>query len=312
MGPAPPYDPINEAEYLVQGDLADAEYDDVLPSIASTYSAESDRLIMGTGVSGPRVLNFAPLLDLEDVPLNRIIERIAAACKAAVGSDVEIEFAMVLDETGTQGRRDAGMKGPGGSAPHRFGFLQLRPTRVADELVEIRELELSGPAVLVATETVLGNGTYDNLRDVVYVKPEVFEAKHTPAIAAELEAVNQGLVAAGRTYVLIGFGRWGSSDPWLGIPVTWPQISGARVIVEATLPELNVDPSQGSHFFHNMTSFRVQYLTVRHTGPYPVDWDWLARLPAVAETAFIRHVRTPGPLCVKVDGRAGRGVILHE
>jgi hypothetical protein len=312
MGPPPAYDPINEAEYLVQGDLADAEYDGVLRPIASTYSAESDRMIIGTGVSGPRVLNFAPILDLEDVPLNRIIERISAACKEAVGSDVEIEFAMTLNGAGTQARRHDGPDEAAGQPLHRFGFLQLRPTRVADELVEVSENELSGPSVVVATETVLGNGTFDNICDVVYVRPDVFEAKHTRAIAAELDSVNQRLVSEGRAYVLIGFGRWGSSDPWLGIPVTWPQISGARVIVEATLPEMNVDPSQGSHFFHNMTSFRVQYLTVRHTGPYRINWDWLARLPAIAETEFVRHVRTLGPLRVKVDGRAGRGVILHE
>ena len=304
MGAPPPYDPINEAEYLVQGDLSDAEYDDVLRPIASTYSAESDRLIIGTGVSGPRVLNFAPILDLEDVPLNRIIKRISAACKEAVGSDVEIEFAMALDGTIAQEGE--------GRPLHRFGFLQLRPTRVADELVEVGENELNGPSVLVATETVLGNGKFENICDVVYVKPEVFEARHTRAIAAELELINRSLASEERTYVLIGFGRWGSSDPWLGIPVTWPQISSARVIVEATLPEMNVDPSQGSHFFHNMTSFRVQYLTVRHSGSYRINWDWLSRLPAIAETEFVRHVRTPGPLRVKVDGRAGRGVILHE
>ena len=312
MGSPPQYDPVNEAEYLVQGDLADAEYDGVLRPIASTYSAESDRLIIGTGAPGPRVLNFAPILDLEDIPLNRIIERISAACKEAVGSDVEIEFAMTLDGAGTQPPRQTGAEEAARQPLHRFGFLQLRPTRVADELVEVRESELSGPSVLVATETVLGNGTYDNICDVVYVRPDAFNAKLTRAIALELDSINQRLVSEGQTYVLIGFGRWGSSDPWLGIPVTWPQISGARVIVEATLPEMNVDPSQGSHFFHNMTSFRVQYLTVRHTGRFRIDWDWLARLPAMAETELVRHVRTPGRLRVKVDGRAGRGVIMHE
>lgn len=311
MGPPPPYDPINEAEYLVQGNLADAEYDGVLRRVASTYSAESDRLVLGTGVPGPRVLTFAPLLDLEDVPLNRVIERVAAACKAAVGSDVEIEFAMTLDHPGDSaagGDTTARRTGP----PHRFGFLQLRPTRVADETVEVGGEELAGPRVLAATECVLGHRLLEDVCDVVYVKPSSFEARHTRAVAAEIEAINQRLADEGRFYVLIGFGRWGSSDPWLGIPVTWPQISAARVIVEATLPDMNVDPSQGSHFFHNLTSFRVPYLTVRHTGPHGIDWGWLDRLPAVQEAAFVRHVRTPAPLCVKVDGHAGRGVILHE
>lgn len=306
MGPPPPYDPINEAEYLVQRSLADAEYDGVLRHIASTYSADSDRLTLGVGTPGPRVLTFAPILDLQDIPLNRVIQRVSAACKEAVGSDVEIEFAMTLDQPA------GGSAGGRSLAPHRFGFLQLRPTRVADEHVEVGEDELTGPSVLLATDAVLGNGTLDHLTDVVYVMPAGFEARHTRAIAAELEAINRRLVTQGRTYVLIGFGRWGSSDPWLGIPVTWPQISNARVIVEATLPDMDVDPSQGSHFFHNMTSFRVQYLTVRHSGPYRIDWDRLADWPEVEKTEFIRHVRLPDPLRIRVDGRSGRGVISYK
>ncbi len=312
MGPAPPHDPISEAEYLVQAELADAEYDGTLRFTASTYSAESDRLVIGTGVPGPRLLSFAPLLDLEDVPLNRIIKLVSDACKAAVGSDVEIEFAMTLgNSSGRPARPSAAAAGHESPAQHRFGFLQLRPTRVADEDVEVGEQEMAGPCVLLATETVLGHRQLDDLHDVVYVKPAVFEAKHTRAIMGELAAINQRLASEDRTYVLIGFGRWGSSDPWLGIPVTWPQISRARVIVEATLPEMNVDPSQGSHFFHNLTSFRVPYLTVRHTGTYRIDWKWLDDLPPITETEFVRHVRAPRPLCVKVDGRAGRGLILH-
>ncbi len=297
MGPPPAYDPITEAEYLVSGSLGDAEFDSVLRPIASTYSAESDRLTLGTGNPGPRVLTFAPILELGDIPLNAIIERLSVCCKEAVSSDVEIEFAVTLD--------------PQHGLPARFGFLQLRPTLVANGLVEVSEDDMRSRHALVATESVLGNGALDNLEDVVYVKPETFEAKHTRAIAAELDGANRALVAAARPYVIIGFGRWGSSDPWLGIPVTWPQISGARVIIEATLPEMNVDASQGSHFFHNITSFRVQYLTVRHSGPYEIDWEWLNRLPAVTETRFVRHVRTPRPLRVRVDGRTGRGVVMQ-
>jgi len=304
MGPPPPYDPINEAEYLVQGDLADAEYDGTLEQTVSTYSAESDRLVIGAGASGPRVLTFAPILELEDVPLNRIVRRLSTSCKEAVGCDVEIEFAMTLrgESRGREANRELS----------RFGFLQLRPTRVADEAVEVSEGDLHGPGVLVATDRVLGNGASDDITDVVYVKPEVFNAQHTRVIAAEVDAANRKLSAEGRGYVLIGFGRWGSSDPWLGIPVTWPQISNARVIVEATLPEMNVDPSQGSHFFHNMTSFRVHYLTVSHAGPHRIDWERLGRLPAVNEATYVRSVRALKPLRIRVDGRAGRGVILHE
>ncbi len=298
MGQPPPYDPINEAEYLLHASLAEAEQDDVLRFLASTYVAEADRLVIGTGHDGPRVLTFAPILDLEDMPLNKVIRRLIEACKAAVGGDVEMEFAVTLD------RRTA--------LPARFGFLQLRPMMISDEAVDLTEEALMSQQALVATDAVLGNGVIEGLTDVVYVKPEVFEARLTPSVAAEVEQLNRRLVEAGRPYVLIGFGRWGSSDPWLGIPVTWPQISGARVIVEATLPEMNVEPSQGSHFFHNISAFHVHYLTVSHAGPYRIAWPRLSALPAEAETDLVRHVRTPAPLRVRVDGRSGRGVILLE
>ncbi len=298
MGPPPAYDPINETEYLVRGSLSDAEQDGVLRPLVSTYDAGSDRLVLGMGRPGPRVLTFAPLLELEDVPLNRIVLHLATGCKAAVGADVEIEFAMTL-------------RPHSDGLPARFGFLQLRPTLVSRDQVELRDEDLASPRALVATPTVLGNGVYEGLHEVVYVRPQSFEARHTPAIARELEEINRGLATRGTPYILIGFGRWGSSDPWLGTPVTWPQISHARIIVEATRPDMDVEPSQGSHFFHNVTSFRVQYFTVRHGGPGRIVWDWLDRLPAVSETPLLRHVHSPEPLDARVDGRTGRGVILH-
>lgn len=292
---AAPYDPINEAEHLVECGLDAAEWDDVLKFIASTYDAGGDRLVLGTGSPGPRVLTFGRILELDDIPVNQAVRWLAECCRATLGTDVEIEFAMTFDRrTGDDAR---------------FGFLQVRPMMVAGEAVEVSEAELGGSDVVVASEMVLGNGEDRTLTDVVYVKPASFEAKHTPALALEVEALNQRLRDEGRRYVLIGFGRWGSSDPWLGIPATWPQLSGAKVIVEATLPDMNVDASQGSHFFHNMISFQVLYFTVRHTGAYAVDWAWLDQCPAVAETQFLRHVRLERPLQVRVDGRQGRGVI---
>jgi hypothetical protein len=130
-------------------------------------------------------------------------------------------------------------------------------------------------------------------------------------MAKELEDINRSLVADGRRYLLIGFGRWGTSDPGLGIPVAWGQISGARAIVEATLPDVQPDLSQGSHFFHNLLSFRVLYLSVEHHGPHRIDWDWLERQPVVQSTAHVTHVRLPKPLEVRVDSASGRGVIQY-
>ena len=295
MGRPPAYDPTTETEYLVQPNLAEADYDGTLRFVASTYDPQSDRLVMGTGSAGPRAVTFAPILELPDIPLNRLIKSLLELSERAVGAEVEIEFAVTLD--------------PKDGLPAHFGFLQVRPMLVSDELVELTPEEMCGSEVLVASEKVLGNGVVDTLQDVLYVRPDTFEACHTPAIAAELETLNAQLVAAGRPYLLVGFGRWGSSDPWLGIPVEWPQISGAKVIVEATTPDMNVDPSQGSHFFHNITSFRVSYFSVHHAGDHRIDWDWLARQERVAETRFARHVRLTHPLRVKVDGRTSRGVI---
>jgi hypothetical protein len=133
----------------------------------------------------------------------------------------------------------------------------------------------------------------------------------TPAIAQQLDLINRQLSEQHRPFLLIGFGRWGSSHPSLGIPVVWSQISGARVIVETTLPEMNVELSQGSHFFHNLSSFRASYFMVRHDGRFAIDWAWLNRQPTVQETEFVRHVRCVNPLTVRVDGRNARGVILR-
>ncbi|HEY3296352.1 MAG TPA: PEP/pyruvate-binding domain-containing protein [bacterium] len=298
MGKPPAFDPIKETEYMLQPGLREAEEDDALRFVASTYDAASDRLSPGTGVDGPRVLDFAPILDLNEVPLNNLLKRLLKRCEEAIGAPVEIEFAMTLDSR----RR----------VPPRFGFLQVRPMMVSHEQVDLEEENLEGPNVLAASSTVLGNGTVNTLCDVIYVRPEVFEARHTRQVAAQIATMNRALVDAKRPYLLVGFGRWGSSDPWLGIPVNWSDISAAKAIVEATLPEMNVDLSQGSHFFHNLSSFQVSYFAVRHDGMYHVDWDWLDQQHTVAQTPFVRHVHLEKPLRIVVDGRSGRGVIYHE
>lgn len=289
------YDPVAETEYLVEADLQAAEEDAVLGPLASTYEPNSDRLSIGTGAAGARVLTFAPLLVLEKLALNDIVRAMLALAEQAVGAAVEIEFALTIE--------------PGRTPPARFGFLQARPMRIAVDGVEATEESLAGPEVIVASESVLGHGVSENLADVVYVRPERFDLAHTREIAQEIALLNRGLAAAGRHFLLIGFGRWGSSDPWLGIPVGWAQISEARAIVEASLPQAQPDPSQGSHFFHNLMSLGVPYFTVRHTGPYAVDWPWLDAQAAVTETAFVRHVRFPAPLRIEADARTGRGVI---
>jgi hypothetical protein len=298
MGKIPSPDPIRETEYLLEGNLADAEQDGVLQQVASTYDPQADRVIVGTGSTGPRVLDFSPLLTLNEIPLNDLVRNLLQICEEATGHPMEIEFAVNFNQ--------------GGAGPARFGFLQVRPMLISKDHVEVGEQELHGDHVLVASEQVLGNGQVESIKDVVYVMPDAFSAKNTWLIAAELDEMNRCLLEVNRPYVLMVIGRLGTADPWLGIPVKWGQVSGARVIVETISPEMNVDMSQGSHFFHNVTCLRVLYFSTDKTGQYPVRWEWLDRQKKVGELQFVRHVVLDKPLSVKVDGQSGRGVISYE
>jgi len=298
MGKPPAFDPIAEAEYLIKSDLAAAEYDDTLEYVASTYNAQSDRLSPGIGIAGPRVVNFAPILDLERVRLNQVVRTMLSLCEEAFNTPIEIEFAMTFPHRA-------------GSDTTRLGFLQVRPMVVSEEQVEISDSDLMNPAVLAASKHAMGNGVNDSIQDVVYVKPDKFEARYTRTIAAQLDKLNTVLLSDNQQYLLIGFGRWGSSDPWLGIPINWGQICGSKAIVETTLPNMNIEPSQGSHFFHNMSSFEVSYFTINYDDRPGIDWNWLDTQKTITETEFVKHVHLANPLSIKVDGRTGRGVILR-
>ena len=295
MGELPFYDPAKETEYLVKLDLNEAQKDKTLKFLASSYDRQSDRIYPGPSSTGPNILNFAPLLVMNQIPLNDLIIKLLKICEEALNAPVEIEFALTLD--------------PEKGLPARFGFLQVRPMVVSHEEVNISPEELTSELAIVSSESVLGNGIVNYLHDIIFVKPEKFESKYTRQIAAEVEQLNEAIKKSDRKYILIGFGRWGSADPWLGIPVDWGQISGAKIIVECTLPEMNVDLSQGSHFFHNLSSFQISYFSVKHTRKYQIDWDWLKKQETIGETEFVKHIKLPEPVKVKVDGRTGRGVI---
>ncbi len=297
MGKPPAYDPVSEVEYMVQAGLKDAEADETLRFVASTFDPTRNRVIPGTGSRGGRIVDFAPLLVLEQLPLNNIVRALLAASESALGAKVEIEFAATMEQQ------------PGGEASLRVGFLQVRPMAVSSDVVEVSAADLTSPNAIVAADRVMGNGVQDSIRDIVFVRPENFGPMRTPEIAKELEAINRQLTSEHRAYVLIGFGRWGSSHPSLGIPVDWSQISGAKTIVEATLPEMNVELSQGSHFFHNLSSFHASYFMVRHDGPFPIRWEWLNAQPVISESELVRHVRPAAPVSVRVDGRSSRGVV---
>jgi len=298
MGKPPTYDPIQETEYLFEGNLGHAEEDGALREIASTYDPQSDRIMMGTASPGPRVLDFSPLLELDDIPLNDLLRELLTKCEDALGNPVEIEFAVNLDQNGDKSAR--------------FGFLQVRPMLLSDDSVAIEEEELCGDHVFIASKQVLGNGQSDSIKDIVYVKPDTFTAKDSWLIASELEEMNRHLLDAGISYLLVVIGRLGTSDPWLGIPVNWGQVSGAKVVIEASSSGMNVEMSQGSHFFHNVTCLRILYFSMDNTGEYPLNWGWLAGQTVLHDSTFVRHVELNKPLHVKVNGKSSWGVICHE
>jgi hypothetical protein len=241
-------------------------------------------------------VTFAPLLKQRLFPLAELLEELMALGQEGMSAPVEIEFAVNLSTPGT---------------PSEFGFLQMRPLALAGELEELEIGEPEPERVLCRSSCVLGNGKVDVLRDLVVVDFENFERAHSRAAAQQVGRLNAHLLHEGRPYLLIGVGRWGSSDPWLGIPVTWDQIAGARVIVEAGFRDFKVAPSQGTHFFQNLTSFHVGYFTVNpEAGEGVVDWAWLARQPALESSSGVRHLRLDAPLVVLMDGQHNEGVIL--
>ncbi len=296
MGKITEYDPTQETEYLIYLDLEEAEKAGNLNNVASTLSCEDDRINPGIAGAGARVINFAPILQCTSIDLNDVIKRILLLTEEKLGERVEIEFAVNIDQNND-------------NKPY-FGFLQVRPLAVSNNEVNITKNDFDKKSYLVKPDVAMGNGEADNVVDIVYVKPDIFNPLNSREIADEIEAINEVLLEQDRRYLLIGFGRWGTSDPWLGIPVNWSQISGVKAIVEATLPQLQSDFSQGSHFFHNVFSSGVFYFHVHQDQEARINWKWLYKQAVITDAKYVCHVRTEKALTIKVDGRSGEGVIL--
>lgn len=275
---------------------ANCAADKTLKYIFSTYDPDSDMLWEGCVGRGRKVVTFANILQHEAFPLAKTIARLLEIGQKEMGRPVEIEFAMNI-------RPDAEMAD--------FYLLQIRPIVDSKQRVE-EDLSLIPEAdTIITSHSVLGNGIMNDVDTFVYVKTAEYDAAANPETATEIAAINERLLHEERGYVLVGPGRWGSSDPWLGIPVKWAHICGARVIVEQGLQQYQVDPSQGTHFFQNLTSFGVGYFTINpFRGDGHFDISILDALPAEEETAHVRVVRLPAPCTVKMDGRRQRGVVM--
>ena len=290
---------------LIEGDdatlsrlpLGEAQEQGVLEYCASTWDVQNNRIQVGGDTGGPRVVNFAYILKYDSFPLARILEVVLEFVKGAMGTPVEIEFAVDLT--------------PAKNGKANFYILQIKPLLGDLEEYNLDLSEVDRKQLVLYSDRAMGNGRIDGLRDVIYVDPEPFDRARTVEMTRELEELNNLLKRENRHYILIGPGRWGSRDPWLGIPVNWNHISNVKVIVEAELPEFKVDPSLGSHFFHNVTSMNIGYFDIPcNSGGNFIDWQWLRSYPAAHRSEHLVHLRFTDPLVAKMDGRKRISVIF--
>jgi len=278
-------------------DLDAAEADGTLPPVASTYSVDNEAVYDGVSRPGVRIVSFAPMLKHNLFPLATILETLVKAGEHALDIPVEIEFAVRLPSHSGEAAE--------------FGFLQIRPLTLSRDHQDLSVGDVDPQQLLCQSNKVLGNGRVKNLYDLVVVDSQRFERSRSQEVARAVAHFNAVLSAANRPYLLIGVGRWGSNDPWLGIPVEWDEISGARVIVEAGFRDFRVTPSQGSHFFQNLTAFQIGYFTVNpDAGEGSVDWDWLTEQPSVDEDGCVRHLRFDAPMRVIMNSRTSQGVVF--
>jgi len=277
--------------------LSEAEKDGTLYGAGSTYSPENEAIYDGISRPGLRLVTFAPVLKFKIFPLADILKRLLDLGSWAMGTPVDIEFAADWNP-GTPGKKI-------------FNVLQIRPMVLTREVegMEIDDVERS--RLICQSNRVMGNGVVDDIVDVVFVDRATYDRSKSQAVAEEVSRLNTQLVDEQRPYLLVGVGRWGSMDPWLGVPVKWDQISGARVIIEGGFRDFEVDPSQGSHFLENLNSFSVGYFTVmKDSAETFVDWEWLRHGTDVKSLIYTRHIRLDSPMTIKMNGRKNRGIIL--
>ena len=288
---------VNDAFNLLKLTVKDADADGALKYIVSTYDPYDMVIRDGYYPGGRKIVSFVNILQHEVFPLAETLDQILKIGQNEMGRPIEIEFAVNLDKENPQ--------------KASFYLLQIRPIVDNKEVMEEDLSLIPKEQTLLASTNVLGHGIVNDVNDVVYVKSDAFNASNNQQIAYEIEKMNRKFASDEKNYVLVGPGRWGSSDSWLGIPVKWPHISNARIIVECGLENYRVDPSQGTHFFQNLTSFGVGYFTVNpYNGDGWFDEAFLNSMPAVEETQHLRHVHFDKPLVIKMDGKKSFGVVL--
>jgi hypothetical protein len=295
IGEPPPYNPISEKEFLHHHHIQTALADDTLQYSVSTYNVQSNRIWDGPKGIGAKIANFKPLLKNEDFKVSALIKKMMLLCESAYKNPVEIEFAIRFSKSQE-------------AKPH-FAFLQVRPMNISNEIVDIVESEKEES--LVYSNMVLGNGNLDNIRDILLLKSCQLSSEISSKIAREISDFNETMLKNDRPYILSGYGRWGTTDPWAGIPVDWSQISAAKVIIESATETMGQHMSQASHFFHNISGFKVLYFSLpfSSTGDSFIHREKIEQFELVYESNYLMHYRAESPLEIKVDGRKGIGLI---
>lgn len=288
---------VDDAFNLVKLGLKDADAEGSLKYIVSTYDPYDQIIRDGYYPGGRKILSFVNILQHDVFPLADTLDQILRIGQQEMGRPVEIEFAVNMD--------------PSDHTRATFYLLQIRPIVDNKEIMDEELSLVKNEETILSSTSVLGHGIVGDVQDIIYVKTGAFNSSNNQLIAYEIEKMNRSFTDQEKGYVLVGPGRWGSSDSWLGIPVKWPHISNARVIVECGLENYRVDPSQGTHFFQNLTSFGVGYFTVNpFKGDGWFDEAFLNAQPAVEETEYLRHVRFDAPITIKMDGKKSLGVVL--
>jgi hypothetical protein len=275
--------------------------------VASVYSANDRQIRDDLRLSGPRVVTFNNILKYEAIPLASSLDKLLTLTRKGFATPVEIEFACEMGDWGKPLRRGQPRREP------ELYALQVRPFVARGMKLGMTRLRFAPEDILCRSNKTLGHGIERSVRDIVYVRRQTWEAAKNKAIAAEVERMNAQLSEERRPYMLIGPGRWGTADEWLGIPVQWRQISGAKAIIEASPEGYDVEPSQGTHFFQNITSLRIAYLTLppgaEEGEENCMDWHWLDAQEACAESENLRHVCLDEPLTIVLDGKKSRGLV---
>ncbi|MFH1118471.1 MAG: PEP/pyruvate-binding domain-containing protein [Bacteroidota bacterium] len=284
---------------LIKLDLDDAERHGNLRHLASVYDFENHRIVPGLTQPGPRIINFSNILKYNYIPLAQAIDVVLDVVKEAMGAPVEIEFAVDLN-------RDNHLRAS-------FYVLQIKPLIGSMQDYSFDSDTIDPQSVLLLSEKGMGNGLVNDITDVIYIDTAAFDKKKTVEMVAEIESLNRQMMLSERKYLLIGPGRWGTRDRWIGIPVNWPQISSAKVIVETSLEGYPLDASSGSHFFHNVTSMNVGYFSVQQelSGSF-IKWDILDQQALVQRTTYFKHVRFEKPITIKMDGKKRIAAVTWE